>query len=43
MITIKVKFCSSSVDGKEGTIFYQVIHDRLVCQLKTDYRIFTNE
>lgn len=43
MKQIKVKFRSSSVDSKEGSIYYQVIHNRLVRQIRTDYHIFTNE
>lgn len=28
MATVKVKFRPSSVDGREGTVYYQVIHGR---------------
>lgn len=28
MTTVKIKFRPSSVDGKEGTVYYQVIHGR---------------
>ena len=27
MATVKIKFRPSSVDGREGTVYYQVIHD----------------
>lgn len=43
MASVKVKFRPSSIDGKEGSIYYQVIHNRVVRQIKTDYRIFENE
>ncbi len=39
MATIKVKFRPSIVSGKEGTLYYQVIHRRAVRQVGTDYRI----
>ena len=43
MASVKVKFRPSSVDGKEGSIYYQVIHNRVVRQIRTDYRIFESE
>lgn len=43
MASIKVKFRPSSIEGKEGSIYYQVIHNRVVRHIKTDYRIFENE
>ena len=43
MASVKVKFRPSSIDGKEGSIYYQVIHNRVVRQIRTDYRIFANE
>lgn len=43
MTSIKVKFRPSTAKGKEGTIYYQIIHKRIIRQLKTDYRIFTHE
>ena len=43
MASVKVKFRPSSVNGKEGSIYYQVIHNREVRQVKTDYRIFESE
>ena len=33
MATVKVKFRASSVATKEGTLFYQVIHKRIVRQI----------
>lgn len=43
MASVKVKFRPSSVNGKEGSIYYQVIHNRVVRQIRTDYRIFESE
>ena len=43
MASIKVKFRPSTIDGKEGTVYYQVIKNRVVRQIKTDYRIFNSE
>lgn len=43
MTSIKVKFRPSTATGKEGTIYYQVIHKRVIRQLKTDYRIYADE
>ena len=43
MASVKVKFRPSSVNGKEGSIYYQVIHNRAVRQVKTDCRIFESE
>ena len=40
MSSIKVKFRPSVNDGKEGTIYYQIIKNRVIRQLKTDYRLF---
>ena len=44
MITsIKIKFRPSTVEDKEGGIYIQIIHNRVVRQLNTDYRIFASE
>ena len=43
MASVKAKFRPSSIDGKEGSIYYQVIHNRVVRHIRTDYRIFGNE
>ncbi|MDE6574795.1 MAG: site-specific integrase [Muribaculaceae bacterium] len=43
MASIKIKFRSSSVSGREGSIFYQIIHARCVRQLLTDYKVFQSE
>ena len=43
MTSIKVKFRLSTVEGKEGGIYFQIIHNRVVRQLNTDYKIFATE
>ena len=43
MASVKAKFRPSVIEGKEGTVYYQIIQNRVIRQLKTDYRIFTNE
>lgn len=43
MATIKVKFRPSTTLEKEGTIYYQVIHDRKPRQITTEYKIFRSE
>ncbi len=43
MASIKVKFRPSTVADHEGTIYYQIIHERKPRQLLTDYHVFSNE
>lgn len=43
MASIKVKFRPSTVADHEGTIYYQIIHERKVRQLLTEYKVFTIE
>lgn len=43
MASIKVKFRSSTVADHEGTIYYQIIHERKVRQLLTEYKVFSIE
>lgn len=43
MTSIKVKFRPSLVEGMEGRLFFQIIHNRVVRQLSTGYRIYANE
>ena len=43
MASIKVKFRPSTNENKEGTIYYQIIQNRVIRQLKTDYRLFMYE
>ena len=43
MASIKVKFRPSTVADHEGTIYYQIIHERKVRQLLSDYKVFSTE
>ena len=43
MASIKVKFRPSTVADHEGTIYYQIIHERKVRQLLTEYKVFPAE
>lgn len=43
MATLKVKLRPSSVEGRAGTIYYQIIHNREVRQLKTEYKVSASE
>lgn len=43
MATTKIKFRASSISGKEGTLFIQVIHKRMVRQISTRYKLFPEE
>ena len=43
MTSIKIKFRYSTVEGKEGSIYFQIIHNRVVRQLNTDYKIYETE
>lgn len=43
MTSIKVKFRPSTSEGREGKIYFQIIHERIVRQWYSDYKIFRNE
>lgn len=43
MASVKVKFRPSTVNGREGTLYYQVIHNRVVRQINTEYKLFVSE
>ena len=43
MASIKVKFRPSTVPGREGSIYYQILQERKTRQLSTEYRIFSEE
>ena len=43
MATVKVKFRPSSVITKEGTLYYQITHDRVVRQINTGYKLYPTE
>ena len=42
MASVKVKFRPSTVNGREGTLYYQVIHNRVVRQINTEYKLFVS-
>ena len=43
MATVKIKFRPSQVAGKEGTLYYQVIHQRVARQIRTSYQLYPDE
>ena len=43
MASIKLKFRASTYNGKEGVLYYQIIHKRVCRQVTTNYKIFINE
>lgn len=43
MATVKIKFRASSVEMKEGSLYYQVIHNRLARQVHTGYKLYPSE
>ena len=43
MTSIKVKFRPSLVPGHQGTVYYQIIRERKVRQLISDYKVFPSE
>ncbi len=43
MASVKVKFRSPVSKDRQGTIYYQVIHKRVVRQIRTDYQIYESE
>lgn len=43
MATVKVKFRPSTTKGKEGSLYYQVIHNRVIRQIKSKHRLFIYE
>lgn len=43
MTTITLKFRASTVKGKTGALYYQIIHRRVVRQILSNYRIAANQ
>lgn len=43
MSSIKIKFRPFTVNGKEGGLYFQIIHNRVVRQQNTDYKVFAEE
>ncbi len=42
-MSVKLKFRASTDANKEGALYFQVIHDRIVRQIPTSYHIFASE
>ncbi len=43
MATIKLRFRASTKEDKEGTLYYQVIHNREIRQIKSGFKIYNDE
>lgn len=43
MASVRIKFRPSTVEGKEGTLYFQIIHKRVTRTVFTDCRVFTSE
>ncbi len=43
MASVKIKFRPSAQENQLGTIYYQIIHRRVVKQMLTSYRVFPSE
>ncbi len=43
MATVKIKFRASAKEDKEGVLYFQVIHERVVKQIKTSYKLHSGE
>lgn len=43
MATVKVKMRPSAIEGRAGTVYYQITHNRVVRQSKTEYKVFPEE
>lgn len=43
MTSIKLKYRPSTIQGKEGTLFYQIIHNRTLRRISTRHHIYNDE
>lgn len=43
MTSIKLKFRAHTDNGKDGALYFQIIHERTVKQVRTDFRIYEQE
>ena len=43
MASIKIKFRPSTVEGREGGIYFQIIQNRVIRQMNTDYKVYAYE
>ncbi len=43
MASIKIKYRWSAVEGRAGSVYFQIIHHRQVRQILSEYKVFKNE
>ena len=43
MASVKVKFRASAAEGQPGSLYYQIIQQRVVRQISTDYKLYPHE
>lgn len=43
MASFKIKFRPSITESKEGVLYYQIIHRRIIRQVRTCFKVFINE
>lgn len=43
MASLKIKFRPSTLEGKEGILYYQIIHQRVIRQVTTNFKLFIDE
>ena len=43
MASVKVKFRASASEGQPGSLYYQIIQQRVVRQISTDYKLYPHE
>ena len=43
MTSFKVKFRPSTIVGKEGILYYQIIHQRVIRQVTTNFKLYSDE
>ena len=43
MLSVKLKFRPSTIDGREGSLYYRLIYKRIVRQIGVPFKIFEHE
>lgn len=43
MVPIKIKFRLSTIEGKEGGLYFQIIQNKVIRQMNTDYKVYAHE
>ena len=43
MSSFKIKFRPSTIVGKEGILYYQIIHQRVIRQVTTNFKLYSDE